>query len=97
MATTRKQDLKRMVATLETWTGQIADLRAKAHTAGAEQRLVMSGQIAALRQQRRAYEVQLADTRGASAAVFRDMQLAAERMAEEFRKLYVQTASRFAC
>ena len=57
----------------------------------------MSGQIAALRQRRRAYEVQMADTSGASAAVFRDMQLAAERMAEEFRKLYVQTASRFAC
>ena len=46
---------------------------------------------------RRAYEVQMADTRGASAAVFRDMQLAAARMAEEFRKLYVQTASQFAC
>ena len=62
MATTRKQDLKRMVATLEAWAGQIADLQAKAHTAGAEQRLVMSGQIAALRQQRRAYEAQMADT-----------------------------------
>ena len=95
MATTRKQDLKRMVATLETWTGQIADLREKAHRAGAEQRLVMSGQIAALRKRRRAYEVQMADTSGASAAVFRDMQLAAARKAEEFRKIYVQTASRF--
>jgi hypothetical protein len=74
MAMTRKQDLKRMATTLEAWTGQIADLRAKAHTAGAEQRLVMSGQIAALSQQRQAYEVQMADTRGASPAVFRDMQ-----------------------
>ena len=96
MASTRKQDLKRMVATLEAWAGQIADLQAKAHTAGAEQRLVMSGQIAALRQQRRAYEVQMADTHGASTAVFRDMQLGAERMADEFKKLYVQTASRSA-
>jgi hypothetical protein len=97
MATTRKQDLKRMVATLEAWAGQIADLQAKARSAGAEQQLVMGGQLTALRQRWRAYEVQMADTRGASAAVFRDMQLAAERMAEEFRKLYVQTASRFAC
>jgi hypothetical protein len=96
MATTRKQDLERMAATLEAWAGQIADLQAKAHTAGAEQRLVMSGQIAALRQQRQAYEVQMADTCGASAAVFRDMQRGAERTGEEFRKLYVQTASRFA-
>ena len=96
MASTRKQDLKRMVATLEAWAEQIADLRAKAHTAGAGQRLVMSGQIAALRQQRRTYEAQMADTRGTSPAVFRDMQLAAAHMAEEFRKLYVQTASRFA-
>jgi hypothetical protein len=97
MATTRKQDLTRMAATLEAWAGQIADLQAKARTAGAEQRLAMSDQIAALRQQRRAYEAQMADTRGASAAVFRDIQLGAERVAKEFRKLYLQTASRFAC
>jgi hypothetical protein len=38
----------------------------------------------------------MADTRGASAAVFRDLQRDAERTVEEFRKLYVQTASRFA-
>ena len=37
----------------------------------------------------------MVDTSGASAAVFRDMELAAARKAEEFRKLYVQTASRF--
>ena len=97
MNTTRKQDLQHMAATLEAWAGQIADLQAKARTAGAEQRLVVSGQIAALRQQRRAYEAQMADTRGASAAVFRDMQLGAERTAGEFRRLYLQTASRFAC
>ena len=97
MATTRKQDLTRMAATLEAWAGQIADLQAKARTAGAEQRLLVGSQIAALRQQRRAYEAWMADTRGASAAVFRDMQLGAERVAKEFRKLYLQTASRFAC
>ena len=95
MATTRKQDLERMVATLEAWAGQIADLQAKARSAGAEQQLVMRGQLTALRQRRRAYEAQMADMRGASAAVLRDMQLGAERM--EFRKLYVQTASRSAC
>ena len=97
MATTRKQDLQHMAATLEAWAGQIADLQAKARTAGAEQRLLVSSQIAALRQQQRAYAAQLADTRGASAAVFRDMQLGAERTAGEFRRLYLQTASRFAC
>jgi len=97
MATTRKQDLTHMAATLEAWAGQIADLQAKARTAGAEQRLLVSSQIAALRQQQRAYAAQLADTRGASAAVFRDMQLGAERVAKEFRKLYLQTASRFPC
>ena len=96
MATTRQQDLKRMAATLEAWAGQIADLQAEARSAGAERRQAMSGQLAALRQQRRAYEAQLADTRGASAAVFRDLQRGAERIAEEFRKLYLQTASRFA-
>ena len=97
MATTRKQDLQHMAATLEAWAGQIADLQAKARTAGAEQRLVVNSQIATLRQQQRAYAAQLADTRGARAAVFRDMQLGAERVAKEFRKLYLQTASRFAC
>jgi len=95
MATTRKQDLKAMVATLETWAGQIADLEAKARTAGMERRRVMSAQIVDLRQRRWAYEVQMADTSGSTAAVFRDMQAAAARMAEEFRKLYLTTASRF--
>ena len=97
MATGRRHDLKRMVAMLEAWKEQIADLQAKARTAGAEQQLVMSGKIAALRQLRREYELQMADTRGASVAVFRDMQLAAERMAKTFRKLYLQAASRFEC
>src|SRR5215213_6738045 len=97
MVTTRKQDLMRMAATLEAWAGQIADLQAKARTAGAEQRLVVISQIAALRQQQRAYAAQMADTRGASAAVFRDLQRGAERIASEFRKLYLQTASRFPC
>src|SRR3954470_6680404 len=97
MATTRKQDLTRMAATLEAWAGQIADLQAKARTAGAEQRLLVRSQIAALRQQRRAYQARMADTRGASAAVFRDMQRGAARTAGEFHRLYLQTASRFAC
>ena len=97
MATRRRHDLKRMVAMLEAWKEQIADLQAKARTAGTEQHLVMSGKIAALRQLRREYELQMADTRGASVAVFRDMQLSAGRMAENFRKLYLQAASRFDC
>ena len=36
MATTRKQDLQHMAATLKAWAGQIADLQAKARSAGAE-------------------------------------------------------------
>jgi hypothetical protein len=96
MATTRKQDLRHMAATLEAWAGQIADLQVKARAAGAERRPGMSGRLAALRRQRRAYEAQMADTRGAGAAVFRDMQRGAKRIAEEFRRLHLQAASRFA-
>ena len=66
MRSTRKQNLARMAAILEAWAAQIADLQAKASTAGS------------------------------SAAVFRDMLLGAERIAGEFRKLYVQASSRFA-
>ena len=54
-------------------------------------------ELTALRQQRRAYEAQMAATRGASAAVFRDIQRGAARIAGEFRRLYLQTASRFPC
>ena len=96
MRSTRKQDLARMAAILEAWAAQIADLQAKARTAGAAQQLTISGQLIALRQQRRAYEMLLASTAGSSAAVFRDMLLGAERIAGEFRKLYVQASSRFA-
>ena len=97
MATTRKQDLQHMAATLEAWAGQIADLRAKARSAGTERQLVMGRQLTALRQQQRAYAAQMAGTQGASAAVFRDMQRGAERIAGEFRRLYLQTASGFPC
>src|SRR3954467_13324334 len=68
MATTRKQDLTRMAATLEAWAGQIADLQAKARTAGAEQRLVVGSQIAALRQQRRGEAARAAGARGGGRA-----------------------------
>lgn len=97
MATARKQDLKQMVAMFEAWKEQIATLQAKAHTAAAKQKLVMNGKIAALRQLRQAYELQMAEARGASVAVFRDMQLTADGMAEKFRELYMQTTSRFEC
>ena len=97
MATTHKQDLHHMAATLEAWAGQIADLRAKARSAGTERQLVMGRQLTALRQQQRAYAAQIAGTQGASAAVFRDMQRGAARIAGEFRRLYLQTANRFPC
>ena len=64
MATTRKQDLQHMAATLKSWAGQIADLRAKARSAGTERQLVIGRELTALRQQQRAYAAQLADTRG---------------------------------
>lgn len=95
MAATRRQKLAAMAATLELWKSQIADLQAKARTAGAERQRVMREQIAVLRQRRSAYEAQMAATVGASTAVFRDMLSASERVAEEFRVLYLQTASRF--
>jgi hypothetical protein len=97
VATGRTYDLRRMVVMLDAWKEQIADLQAKARTAGAEQHLVMSGKIAGLRQLRRAYELQMTETHGASAAVFREIQRTAEGMAENFRKLYLQAASRFRC
>ena len=64
MATTRKQDLQHMATTLTSWAGQIADLQAKARSAGTERQLVMGRELTALRQQQRAYAAQLADTRG---------------------------------
>ena len=89
---TRKQDLERMVVTLKAWAGQIADLQAEARTAGPKQQLVMRQQLLVLRERRRAYQAQLENTQGTSAAVFRDMQLGAARMADEFRQLYAQAA-----
>jgi hypothetical protein len=73
---TRKGYRDRMAATLEEWSAQIADLQAKARSAGDEQ--------------------QMGRTRDTGEAVFRDMRLGAERIAAEFRKTYVQAASRFA-
>jgi hypothetical protein len=95
MATTRKQDMEAMATTLEVWQGQIADLQAKAMTAGAERQQVMRQHIAALRQRRAAYKALMADTLGASAAVRRDMLPGAECLAVEFRRLYLQMESRF--
>lgn len=95
MAATRRQKLEAMAATLELWKSQIADLQAKARTAGAERQRVMREQIIVLRQRRWAYEAQMAATVGASTAVFRDMLTAADRTAAEFRALYLETTSRF--
>ena len=95
MAATRKQSLEAMAVTLDLWKSQITDLQAKARTAGAERQRVMRDQIVVLRQRRSAYDTQRTQTSGASTAVFRDMLAGSERMAEEFRKLYLQTVSRF--
>jgi hypothetical protein len=94
--TTRKRYSDRMAATLKEWSAQIADLQAKARSAGGEQQARIGRQVAALQQQRAGYAEQMRKTRDTSEAVFRDMRQGAERMAAEFRKTYVQTASRFA-
>jgi hypothetical protein len=93
---TRKGYGGRMAATLEEWSAQIADLQAKARSAGDEQRARIGHQVAALQRRRTEYAEQMGKTRDTSEAVFRDMRLGAERIAVEFRKTYVQAASRFA-
>jgi hypothetical protein len=52
--------------------------------------------VAALQRRRTEYAEQMGRTRDTSEAVFRDMRRGAERIAAEFRKTYVQAASRFA-
>ena len=93
---TRKGYGDRMAATLEEWSAQIADLQAKARSAGGEQRARIGRQVAALQQQRAEYAEQMRKTRDTGEAVFRDTRQDAERIAAEFRKTYVQAASRFA-
>ena len=94
--TTRKRYSDRMATTLKAWSAQIADLQAKARTAGGEQQARIGRQVADLRQQRTEYAEQMRKTRDTRAAVFRDMRQSAERMAAEFRKTYMQATSRFA-
>jgi ERCC4-related helicase len=94
--TTRKRYSDRMAATLKAWSAQIADLQAKARSAGGEQQARIGRQVADLQQQRTEYAEQMSKTRDTRAAVFRDMRRGAERIAAEFRKTYVQATSRFA-
>ena len=94
--TTRKRYSDRMATTLKAWSAQIADLQAKARTAGGEQQARIGRQVATLQQQRTEYAQQMWKTRDTRAAVFRDMRQGAERMAAEFRKTYMQATSRFA-
>jgi hypothetical protein len=78
-----------MAATLKKWSAQIADLQAKARSAGGEQQTRIGRQVADLQQQRTEYAQQMRKTRDTSAAVFRDMRQGAERIAAEFRKTYM--------
>jgi hypothetical protein len=87
--TTRKRYSDRMAATLKAWSAQIADLQAKAHSAGGAQQARISRQVADLQQQGTEYAEQMSKTRDTRAAVFRDMRRGAERMAAEFRKTYM--------
>jgi hypothetical protein len=86
---TRKRYSDRMAATLKKWSAQIADLQAKARSAGGEQQARIGRQVADLQQQRTEYAQQMRKTRDTSAAVFRDMRQGAERIAAEFRKTYM--------
>jgi hypothetical protein len=83
-----------MAVTLELWQGQIAGLQAKAMVAGTEHQLSVRRHIAALRQRRLAYKALMTGSMNASAAVFRDMLLGAERIADQFRRLFLETESR---
>ena len=86
---TRKRYRDRMAATLEEWSAQIADLQAKARSAGGEQQARIGRQVANLQQQRTGYAQQIWRIRDTRAAVFRNMQKSAEQMAAGFRKSYM--------
>jgi hypothetical protein len=96
MTAARRRYLKQMAATLEEWSGQIADLEAKARSAGGEQLLLVGSRIAALCERRAAYQAHMNGTRDTSAGMLGDMRESAERIAVEFRRIYVQSESRFA-
>ena len=87
--TTHKRYSDRMAATLKAWSAQIADLQAKARSAGGEQQARIGRQVANLQQQRTEYAQQMWRIRDARAAVFRNMQKSAEQMAAGFRKSYM--------
>jgi hypothetical protein len=95
-AMARRQYLDEMAATLGNWATQILDLQAKAQSAGDEQQFFVSRQMAALQRQRTEYAARMNDMRDMSGDGFTDMRKSTERMAAEFRKTYVQAASRFA-
>jgi hypothetical protein len=96
MMAARRRHLERMAATLDEWSGQIADLEAKARSAGGEQHLLIGRRIAALCERRAAYRAQMDATRDTSAGMLRGMRKDARRIAAEFRRIYIQSASRFA-
>lgn len=95
MTMTRRQRLDAMAVTLEVWQGQIAGLQAKAMTAGVERQPELRRQIGMLRQRRVAYKALVAATAGASAAVYRDLLSGADLLAEQFRRLQVETEGHF--
>jgi hypothetical protein len=94
--TTRKRYVDQMAATLLEWSAQIADLQWRAKSASAERQAQIGEQVAALRSRWAAYDQRQRTAKDMSAAVFRDMRGSADRIAAEFRKIYVQAASRFA-
>ncbi len=95
MATTRSRELGAMAVTLEVWQRQIAALQARAMTAGPERQRVMGRQITVLRQRREACKALMVDAGAASVAVLRAMLPGARRIAEQFRRLYLESESRF--
>ena len=87
--TTRKRYSDRMAATLKAWSAQIADLQAKAGSAGGEQQARIGRRVDTLQRQRTEYAQQMWKTRDTRAAVFRGMRQGAERIAAEFRKTFM--------
>jgi hypothetical protein len=92
----RKRYLGQMDSTLREWSLQIADLEWKGLSGEPEQRARVAGRVVALRQQRDAYEAGMSEIRDTNAGMFREGRSRAERLAAEFRRIYIQSASRFA-
>jgi hypothetical protein len=97
MTGARRECLDRMAATLELWSMQIIELRAKARSGSNEQQFLISRQMGALQRQWSEYAVQMNKVVDMNEAELAEMRESTERMTVEFSKIYGQAASRFVC